>query len=191
MGVIETITAGPNPCPLQECAGDCDSDDDCAPGLFCYHRADWSISTIPGCIGRAYSNFDYCLKLPSVLASIAHSVIPSVTLSSDTTNTPTTSSDPTSIPSSTPSTSAPTCYGGSKDNTQLENVGPRIGDNPCLLQKCAGDCDEDSHCAPNLECFQRQAHDDSLVPGCEGAAGVDIDYCIESPPTRRQKNLRK
>ena len=50
------------------------------------------------------------------------------------------------------------------------------------LQKCQGDCDEDSHCATGLKCFQREKGE--KVPGCLAGGDGDIsdtDYCYEDP----------
>eukprot|EP00536_Pseudo-nitzschia_multiseries_P012810 jgi/Psemu1/209710/e_gw1.509.9.1 len=44
---------------LGPCEGDCNSDDDCAEGLYCFQR-DSSISSIPGCVGHDTSRTDFC-----------------------------------------------------------------------------------------------------------------------------------
>ena len=40
--------------PCNECEGDCDSDDECSPGLSCFHRE--AVEAVPGCSGG--SEFD-------------------------------------------------------------------------------------------------------------------------------------
>ncbi|GKZ00780.1 hypothetical protein MPSEU_001029800 [Mayamaea pseudoterrestris] len=50
--------------PLGKCQGDCDSDADCADGLYCYpHNAG---ELIPGCTGNVDSDVDYCVDLAEV-----------------------------------------------------------------------------------------------------------------------------
>ena len=44
--------------PLQNCQGDCDNDNECAPGLKCYQRS--GVEPVPGCAGAGYSGNDYC-----------------------------------------------------------------------------------------------------------------------------------
>ena len=41
----------------------------------------------------------------------------------------------------------------------------------------AGDCDSDADCDEGLTCFLRADED---VPGCDGAAANNIDYCIKT-----------
>ena len=48
--------------PLSECAGDCDEDDDCDPGLMCFQRDSGDERSIPGCSGIDLSSTDYCIK---------------------------------------------------------------------------------------------------------------------------------
>lgn len=43
------------------------------------------------------------------------------------------------------------------------------------LNKCQGDCDNDSECARGLYCFQRDALES--VPGCSGSGESKKDYC--------------
>jgi len=45
--------------PLAECEGDCDYNEDCQDGLFCWQRS--SGETIPGCSGTDNSSVDYCI----------------------------------------------------------------------------------------------------------------------------------
>ena len=61
-----------------------------------------------------------------------------------------------------------------------------LGNDPyksgATLQQCQGDCDNDSHCAKGLLCFQRKA--DEKVPGCLAGGNGDVskaDYCYEDP----------
>lgn len=60
-GVLEIV--GDNPtCFLSECQGDCDNDDDCVTGLFCFSRTNGE--TTPGCTGTPPNDFvDYCVSV--------------------------------------------------------------------------------------------------------------------------------
>ena len=46
------------------------------------------------------------------------------------------------------------------------------------LAMCEGDCDSDSDCKDDLECFHRDG--DESVPGCEDSpyATYGYDYCV-------------
>ena len=44
--------------PLQKCEADCDSDDECAHGLFCMQND--ALEPVPGCSGTQTKNYDYC-----------------------------------------------------------------------------------------------------------------------------------
>ena len=46
---------------LPACTGDCDSDDECQPGLFCLVRNRQSSSAVAFCGGRAEEKVDYCI----------------------------------------------------------------------------------------------------------------------------------
>ena len=57
--------------PLQECQADCDYDEDCAGDLICFQR-DGS-EPVPGCVGVAEDESDYCIRPPQVLAVVTRS----------------------------------------------------------------------------------------------------------------------
>ena len=40
------------------CQGDCDSDEDCEPGLVCFERK--NTEPVPGCVGIGVEGWDYC-----------------------------------------------------------------------------------------------------------------------------------
>ncbi|KAL7472623.1 hypothetical protein ACHAXS_012985 [Conticribra weissflogii] len=42
----------------EKCFGDCDNDDECEKGLFCYRRAGFEL--VPGCAGQGVQGRDYC-----------------------------------------------------------------------------------------------------------------------------------
>ena len=49
--------------PFGWCAGDCDQDSDCRDSLICLQRSGTENSTtIPGCIGTAQGDIDYCIE---------------------------------------------------------------------------------------------------------------------------------
>jgi len=52
-------------------------------------------------------------------------------------------------------------------------------DNPThKLEKCEGDCDDDSDCQEGLLCFERKGF--TQVPGCFGEGTKNGDYCFKS-----------
>jgi len=119
-GVLEDIGGNPA-CLLQECAGDCDTDDNCDGNLFCFQRDDDG-TPVPGCIGTPYDGWDYCISsttqtptisptitTPSVLLSIAPTVWPSGSPTETSTNSPSKfpSTTPSYMPSSFPRTYSP------------------------------------------------------------------------------------
>ena len=49
--------------PCEECAGDCDDDSDCSPGLMCFERERGDVSRVPGCGAGGPGDIpgaDYC-----------------------------------------------------------------------------------------------------------------------------------
>ena len=70
------------------------------------------------------------------------------------------------------------------DCTPIELESDAAADGFCTAAtpcgRCNGECDNDSHCAAGLVCFQRDGH--TAVPGCiSNGAGdfADYDYCVE------------
>ena len=57
---IDSIANTP-PYPLDRCAGDCDYDGHCAPGLFCMMNN--RQEAVPGCSGTTNSGWDYCADI--------------------------------------------------------------------------------------------------------------------------------
>jgi hypothetical protein len=47
--------------PFGRCRGDCDSSDDCMPGLVCLERSGTE-NNVPGCEGIAHAEVDYCVS---------------------------------------------------------------------------------------------------------------------------------
>jgi len=48
---------------LGECEGDCDTDRDCLGSLRCFQRT--GNGPVPGCYGRAYTHYDFCVRTKS------------------------------------------------------------------------------------------------------------------------------
>lgn len=45
---------------------------------------------------------------------------------------------------------------------------------------CEGECNNDKHCAGELECFKRNANDPyQLIPGCLGTGVATRNYCYD------------
>eukprot|EP00934_Nitzschia_sp_Nitz4_P005076 Nitzschia sp. Nitz4//NODE_293_length_29386_cov_71.949235//2837//4960//NITZ4_additional_000031-RA//-1//CDS//3329531815//5066//frame0 len=134
--------------PLPRCTGDCDSDDDCGPGLVCFFRTRYQ--EVPGCIGGAddWSQTDYCVE----------------PFSNSPTNHPT--PRPSQSPSSVPPTNAIFSYPGDPPTSAYP------------LRLCTGDCDSDDDCGEGLVCFQRERNQAVPgCAGGEEDWSV-TDYCI-------------
>ena len=83
---------------------------------------------IPGCVGTPVPGEDYC-RLPD----------------------PTT--EPTPQPTPAPSTPFPTPEPTSEFTLQISFSGSGVPPTP--LPECHGDCDDDTQCEGDLQCFQR------------------------------------
>jgi hypothetical protein len=144
--------------PLQLCQGDCDFNEDCAPGLICHRRE--ANQEVPGCIGGKdlVGESDFCIFDPFGEGY----------------------SPPTDTPSAAP-TSTPKPTITQLPPKELVDFGgtPPIDKFP--LRRCEGDCDTDEDCMDGLICFQRNANE--TVPGCTGGSSTDLltDFCILDP----------
>ena len=61
---IPIVYYGGNPTdqyPLERCAGDCDTDDQCAAGLICHKNDGMAGEEVPGCSEYSTSGTDYCV----------------------------------------------------------------------------------------------------------------------------------
>ena len=56
---LNYITLNPSVKQLGLCEGDCDTDNDCHEGMYCYQRS--GMGKVPGCTGTVTYNIDYCL----------------------------------------------------------------------------------------------------------------------------------
>jgi hypothetical protein len=67
---LEFVASGPDAdasaYPLDECQGDCDSDNECKGSLICFRREAGNDGTIPGCNGIDTSKTDYCIDPKSL-----------------------------------------------------------------------------------------------------------------------------
>ena len=116
---------------------------------------------------------------PSITPSIGPSHIPSDTPSLAPTVGP--SWLPSVIPSIVPSTASPSGIPTSApiDEGKLVSFGGKPPDDKFPLDRCRGDCDNDSHCANGLVCYQRYGHaNNDPVPGCFGIDIGPTDYCV-------------
>ena len=141
-----------SPCTI--CQGDCDNDEQCAPGLKCFERS--GTTPVPGCRGYGESSKDYCYSDDSTPLQPTPSPTPF----------PTTAITPFPTP-------FPTAPLPPSADPPLEYIGDCSSDAPC--SRCQGDCDGSSHCGPGLECFQREGLEP--VPGCTGTGVSGKDYC--------------
>ena len=141
-----------SPCTI--CQGDCDNDDQCAPGLKCFERS--GTTPVPGCRGYGESSKDYCYSDDSTPLQPTPSPTPFPTIAI--------------TPFPTPFPTAPLPPSA---DPPLEYIGDCSSDAPC--NRCQGDCDGSSHCGPGLECFQREGLEP--VPGCTGTGVSGKDYC--------------
>lgn len=169
------------------CQGDCDTDEECLPGLRCYHRNDNEV--VPTCTGTATYSWDFCVEFSTCTGSetiVDVAIDPSDPLDccegdcdSDSDCLPglyctfRDGDEPVSDCQGNPTSGWDYC-------TQITNCNAEatdLGVNPVgPLDCCEGDCDTDDDCAPGLSCFQRAG--DELVPGCHGTAPFGYDYCI-------------
>jgi hypothetical protein len=172
---------------LGECEGDCDTDEDCMGGMYCYQRNS-QYEPIPGCLGGEFDRTltDYCTFVP-LSTDGTSPPIPAPTSAPVIAPTPAPVIPPTSAPVTlpttapvTPPTSAPVQEPASAPVSplRLENLGwtPRQ-----KLGHCQGDCDTDEDCVSGqgLVCFQRNSVTEP-VPGCIGGEndGSLSDYCV-------------
>eukprot|EP00984_Skeletonema_dohrnii_P018883 scaffold8933_cov78-Skeletonema_dohrnii-CCMP3373.AAC.1 len=173
---------GAPPNPLPECRGDCDDDSQCEGDLVCFQRS--GVEAVPYCTGTATSGFDFCARRPTQNT---------VWLKGD--NGSPSANFPLGLcegdcdsdadcqlglvcQQRTGTEAIPECIGNPEPGEdycrypELTFVG---NPPPATLGVCEGDCDTDSDCGPNLECFQRPATE--AVTGCLGTGGSGTDYC--------------
>jgi len=121
---------------LGMCEGDCDSDEDCEEGLYCFFK-DTDVTSVPGCGGFDDSRTDYCTNKIETTPTFQQPF--------------------------------PMLY------VFPENP-PHISNYP--LQRCQGDCDSDGDCADGLVCYERPPWR-YRIPGCSGESMTRTDFCID------------
>mmetsp|Transcript_20978 Transcript_20978/g.51558 ORF Transcript_20978/g.51558 Transcript_20978/m.51558 type:complete len:269 (+) Transcript_20978:914-1720(+) len=186
--------------PLRRCAGDCDTDADCASGLFCLERN--GSEGVPGCIGSGQPQFDYCYSPGSGFKRLAffgdqdYDYYELGQCEGDCDFDSDCEIGLICYERERDSGNVPRCVG----NANLIGFGnddfciPRPSSNFLIsvfenevggdvagggqypIPRCAGDCDTDADCQGSLTCFQRQGFNG--VPGCSGTGEEDFDYCI-------------
>lgn len=193
--------------PLDACLGDCDTDSDCQPGMFCFSRNADEFKDVPGCTGsnEEANGYDVCFeRAPNALWRARNPVYPLGACLGDCNN------DADCEPGlycfqrdADGFVPVPGCVGGDTDDSStdycfarpanyvfrtgnggLNNVG--VDDGTFPLGACEGDCDQDSECGEGLKCFSRSAFEE--VPGCVGVgtrSGDDIcfDHTLSEQPT--------
>jgi hypothetical protein len=187
---------------LGQCEGDCDSDNDCQPGLYCYQRD--SSSDVPfGCSAGGKGDIpkhDYCVaKTPLVDHGGSMERMPSGQ----------TKLGMCEGDCDKDSDCAPGLYCYQRDSSSdvpfpcraggigdlgthdycvaplaLKDYGGSMQKMPkgqTKLGMCEGDCDSDNDCAPGLFCFQRDKSS-QVPPGCKAGGKDDKgthDYCAK------------
>jgi len=71
------------------------------------------------------------------------------------------------------------CYGRPHENYLWSVGNDGVPANSFPMNACEGDCDDDSDCAGDLECFKRGIRSHEPVPGCEGRGSGGEDYCYD------------
>ena len=170
--------------PLGECQGDCDSDDDCAPGLICLQRH--KTETVPGCTGFGQSGKDYCYL--ETLSKLGNNGSPATAFPLDECRG---DCDEHSDCAGNllcferrGKEAVPGCPGVGGDRVDycyredLEVVGENgTPASAYPLKLCQGHCKTDSDCDGTLRCFQRDGTE--AVPNCPGAGKKGKDYCFD------------
>mmetsp|Transcript_20396 Transcript_20396/g.44559 ORF Transcript_20396/g.44559 Transcript_20396/m.44559 type:complete len:942 (-) Transcript_20396:165-2990(-) len=111
--------------PYDLCEGDCDSDEDCVPGLICYQRS--GFDSVPGCSGGGdgdREDVDYCV--------------------------PGAGGDDDEEEEEEGEEEAEEGGEGT-----IEDVGGDVEEGGLQLGHCAADCDDDTECESGLICYQR------------------------------------
>jgi len=166
--------------PLGLCEGDCDSDNDCGAGSYCFIRSEYE--AVPGCSGRGKYDYDYCY----------------VKFLTDFGNTPPASKLPLGLCEGDCDSdddcgagficsmrseyeAVPGCSGRGKYDYDYCSI-PRLTDfgntppsSKLPLGLCEGDCDSDNDCGAGFICSMRGKYE--AVPGCSGRGKGDYDYC--------------
>lgn len=110
-GEIKFLGWTPDKPILDQCEGDCDKDEHCAPGLLCYNRQG-QYDPVPGCDGAelddSLSDFCFDPRVYDTAAPTDGTTAPSAATPSPTGAPSKTSNSPTKDPSAAPNTPEPT-----------------------------------------------------------------------------------
>jgi hypothetical protein len=185
----------PTEFPLRMCQGHCTQTSDCQTGLDCYKRLPNEFF-VPGCFGQAdMVGTSYCYNplvltvytpaptSPPFVATAAPLAPVTAAPLAPVSTAPITTAPvlPTAFPSTMAPQPKPTPYPTfDATNIKIPLIEPGNDEIPFEvfpLQRCQGDCDGDSECAPGLICYFRDGIDP--VPGCSGSGYPNTDYCID------------
>lgn len=137
---------------LGRCEGDCDTDDDCEEGLFCFNK-DLTTTSVPGCDGFDLSKNDFCTdKSEESVKENSRGII----------------SNKLSEESAAEDAGLPPLL------TYNANASPLLSNKK--LAQCEGDCSSDEDCAEGLYCYFKDP-DVTSVPGCSGFDESRTDFC--------------
>jgi len=191
--------------PLGLCQGECDTDEDCAEGLYCFQRD--AYEPVPGCgnkpTGAGFdTRADYCVQGPNPADDSDMTITeapeedtflegdtqtgtasPSFAVTEDATVQLTLTESVEEASNMEPAIAAEERPDGSgtmiTDDIKPLQVPGNNGEpaDAFPLQNCQGDCDDDSECAEGLFCWLRDYED--KVPGCVGGLLSVTDFCVE------------
>jgi len=170
------------------CEGDCDTDENCQSGLECFQREGYT--SVPGCVGGGSEKWDYCYnstnprlpELTHVDGTFGNHITQKLGPCTGDCDSDSECQEGYACFQRGDQTPVPGCYGkGTKDwDFCYEPVLNDLGLDPDTtdgLGRCSGDCDTNSDCAGDLECFERDALES--VPGCTGQGAEEWDYCYQ------------
>jgi hypothetical protein len=187
---------------LGKCEGDCDRDSDCQGDLQCFQRS--GTTPVPGCLGDGKDGTAYCYEVPAdpdapedgELVYVGNGGVPADKFplgkcEGDCDNDSECQGDLRCflrsgfepVPGCTGEglESTDYCYDPMSDvpeDSPLVDVGDNgVPADQFPLGECEGDCDGDSECQGDLQCFQRSGL--TPVPGCTGDGSDSKDYCYD------------
>lgn len=169
---------------LTECQGNCINNDDCGSGLTCWYR-NTGDPPPPGCVGRPYQDYNYCVPFRSPLLKDVEALTPLVNKGGG--NTAVINECEGDCDSNAHCSVGLTCF---LRDVESDPYPPRCkGDvvyhthdwcvqaDPIKLGLCEGDCYTDDDCEANLVCSRRNVGDPAPTV-CSGSAYQDWGYCV-------------
>lgn len=169
--------------PLRECEGLCTSHDDCAGSLLCF--LDRNDEAVPGCSGEGRKHSTYCYREGLLATGDKGELLSAFPLGEyeGYCNKDTDCAEGLRCFQRRNTEKVPGCSGiGDRDKYNCyHDTLVKAGDNgkpssAFPLGECQGDCDNDSDCMGDLQCFERR--DKENVPGCPGVGDKGKDYCF-------------